>query len=111
MTLLYTLAEVAAKIHKSPRWLNAWLRQRPADQYGEPFYTPLGRTKIFDENDLARIRAAAREEERCRLSLSRPVRTRRRIGRSAAPTLCGPKHESYSETNRPEGPRQMAARH
>jgi hypothetical protein len=62
----YTLAEVAKRLRKSPRWLREWLRCHPADQDGEPFYTPLGRTKTFDDTDVAPIRAAAREEAKWR---------------------------------------------
>src|SRR6516225_6091833 len=84
--VVYSMDEAAARLHKSRRWLQDWLRDHPVDGRGEPFYSPLGRTKTFDDHDLERIRAAAREEERCRLSSSRRVLVRRRIGVSAAPT-------------------------
>ncbi|HEY4722213.1 MAG TPA: hypothetical protein VII92_10225, partial [Anaerolineae bacterium] len=48
-----------------------WLREHPTDPAGVPFYSPLGRTKTFDDNDLERIRAQAMEDERCRLELLR----------------------------------------
>src|SRR5262245_42262603 len=84
--LVYSMDEAAARLHKSRRWLQDWLRDNPTDERGQPYYSPLGRTKTFDDNDLERIRAAAREEERCRLSSSRRVRAKRRSGAFAAPT-------------------------
>src|SRR2546423_13554086 len=80
------MEQAAEKLHKSRRWLQVWLRDHPADQYGRPFYSPLGRTKTFDEDDVARIRQAAREEEKCRLSFYRRGQARRRITRGAANT-------------------------
>src|SRR4051812_2683147 len=89
-----SMVQAAAALHKSRRWLQNWLREHPADQNGRPFYSPLGRTKTFDEEDLKRIRAVAREEEARRLeqapcpsSSSPPQRTAaRRSTRSAART-------------------------
>src|SRR5262249_18440349 len=73
-------------LEKSRGRQQSWLRDPAADQYGQPFYSPLGRTKTFDESDIARIREAAREEERCRLNLYCPGRARRRTTRVAANT-------------------------
>src|SRR5215470_12501174 len=56
--VLYSMDEAAARLHKSRRWLQDWLRDHPVDGRGEPFYSPLGRTKTFDDNDLERIRAS-----------------------------------------------------
>src|ERR1700686_4613791 len=81
-----TLSEAATELRKSRRWLQAWLALHPADAAGVPFYAPLGRTKTFSDSDLDRIRATAREEERCRLTSSRPARARLRTTPSAAPT-------------------------
>ena len=64
---VYTLDEAAKALRKGRRWLQTWLASHQADALGEPFYSPLGRTKTFDDGDIARIRAVAREEERCRL--------------------------------------------
>src|SRR5262245_47956030 len=86
MTGYFDTAGAAQRLHKSRRWLQNWLRDHPADQYGQPFYSPLGRTKIFDESDISRIREAAREEERCRLNLYRPGRAKRPTMRAAANT-------------------------
>src|SRR5262245_34311180 len=79
---VYNMDEAAERLHKSRRWLQDWLRENPVDERGQPYYSPLGR----DDHDLERIRAAAKEEERCRLSSSRRVRVRRRTGAFAAPT-------------------------
>src|SRR6266568_985215 len=81
-----TMDDTASRLHKSRRWLQDWLRNHPVDRNGEPFYTPLGRTKIFDERDIQRIRDALKEEARCRLNSSRRGQAKRPIGRSAAPT-------------------------
>jgi hypothetical protein len=82
----FTMEEAAKELRKSRRWLQDWLRDHPTDAAGIPFYAPLGRTKTFSDTDLERIRATAREEERCRLNSSRPARAKRRITPSAAPT-------------------------
>src|ERR1035437_3198623 len=81
-----TMPEAAKELRKSRRWLQAWLAVHPSDAAGNPYYAPFGRTKTFDDNDLARIRAAVREEERCRLSSLIPVRAKRRTTRAAANT-------------------------
>ena len=88
MSPVYTLDEAAAQLHKSKRWLQYWLLDHPADKHGQPFYVPLGRTKVFTDSDLARILAACIEDERCRLNSSRQGSTRaiRHRGQSAAPT-------------------------
>ena len=81
-----TMHEAAKELRKSRRWLQTWLSLHPLDAAGIPYYAPFGRTKTFDDNDLARIRAAVREEERCRLSSLTPVRAKRRTIRAAAHT-------------------------
>ena len=48
-----TMDEAAAELHKSRRWLQDWLRVNPADRYGVPFYSPLGRAKLFSDADIA----------------------------------------------------------
>jgi hypothetical protein len=68
MTRVFTLAEAAAELRKSKRWLQEWLSKHPVDETGTPFYVPMGRSKTFDEADISRIRAFMREEERRRLS-------------------------------------------
>src|SRR5258707_15792588 len=78
------MPEAAKELRKSRRWLQWWLALHPLDAAGVPYYAPFGRTKTFDDNDLARIRAAVREEERCRLSSLTPVRAKRRTIRAAA---------------------------
>jgi hypothetical protein len=86
VTRTFDLSEAARELRKSRRWLQDWLRDHPVDAVGIPFYAPMGRTKTFDENDLTRIRAAVREEERCRLNQSRPAKAKARTGRAVAPT-------------------------
>src|SRR5437879_2219275 len=81
-----TMVEAAKELHKKRRWLQAWLARHPTDASGNPYYTPVGRTKILDDNDLARIRAALREEERCRLNSLTPGRAKRRTTRVEART-------------------------
>ena len=63
-----TLDEAAQALRVSRRWLEYWLAAHPVDAAGSPFYVPMGRRKTFEQNDIARIRACIREEERCRLS-------------------------------------------
>lgn len=82
----YTLPEVAKLLRKSPRWLSEWLRRHPTDHHAAPFYTPMGRKKIFEANDVSRIFAAAREIEQCRLNSFRHAKARPLIGQSAART-------------------------
>jgi hypothetical protein len=83
---VYTIAEAAAVLRKTPRWLVNWLRDNPVDATGTPFYTPAGRTKTFDDSELFRIRVAMREAEQCRLRSSRPATRKRKTSISAART-------------------------
>jgi hypothetical protein len=82
MNALRDLHGAAEWLGVKPRKLQEWLRKHPCDVYGEPFYGRMGRTKTFDENDLVRIRAATKEEERCRLNSSRRGKAKARTGRS-----------------------------
>lgn len=75
---MYTLDEAAKILRKTPRWLREWLRGHPVDRRGELFYTPLGRTKVFDDRDIARICDAARGDERRRLESFRSAAQRRK---------------------------------
>src|SRR6516165_1621370 len=86
MSRIFTMEEAAKELRKSRRWFQDWLRLHPADAAGYPYYTPVGRTKTLDESDIARIRAALREKERCRLSSLSPVRAKRRTTRAVANT-------------------------
>src|ERR1700722_8529621 len=45
---LFTLAEVAERLHKSPRWMQYFLRDNP-------FGRMAGRTRLFTEEDIAAI--------------------------------------------------------
>jgi hypothetical protein len=78
-----TLQEAAEQLRKSPRWLQDWLRTNPMDREGEPYYTPVGRDKIFHECDIARIERALRGELQCRSNSGRRARVKRRISKSA----------------------------
>jgi hypothetical protein len=88
MNPVHTMCEAATLLHKSKRWLQYWLLDHPTDNLGRPFYARLGRTKVFTDNDLDRILAAAVEDERCRLNSSRraPTKAARHRGQSVAPT-------------------------
>src|ERR1700748_3747394 len=67
MSRALKIDEAAAELRVSRRWLEIWLADHPTDATGNPFYVPMGRSKTFEESDIARIRAVRREEERCRL--------------------------------------------
>ncbi|WP_245290566.1 hypothetical protein [Rhodopseudomonas sp. AAP120] len=55
----------------SKRWLQDWLAKHPVDAQGRPFYSQVGRTKLFRENDIARILDATMVTP-CRSSSSPP---------------------------------------
>ena len=42
---LYPLPDVAARLHKSPRWLQGYLREQPFGRMG-------GRRRLFTESDI-----------------------------------------------------------
>jgi hypothetical protein len=100
-----TVREVAECLRMTPRRLMEWLRAHPHDHHGEPFYSPMGRTKTFDESDIARIRAAARDEERCRLGSSHRIAARGRSGRSTGRVSASPLTEALAlaSERRPRG--------
>src|SRR6266403_3947347 len=84
----FTMDEAADELLVSRRWLEYWLADHPVDATGTPFYVPMGRRKTFEQNDIARIRACIREEERCRLSsigvkAARPTITEELLARLA----------------------------
>jgi hypothetical protein len=81
-----TLPEAAAALRTSKRWLLEWLRKHPADKAGEPYFTPVGRDKLFHQNDIARIEFALREGVKCRSVSGRRAPVKRRILKSAEPT-------------------------
>jgi hypothetical protein len=43
--MAFTLEEAAVRLRKTKRWLMEWLRSHPADQDGEPYYTPSAGTR------------------------------------------------------------------
>ena len=81
-----TLAEAAAELRKSPRWLREWLRANPRDNDAEPYYTPVGRDKIFHQTDIARIERALREGIQCRSNSGRRAQVKRRTMKYEGPT-------------------------
>lgn len=82
----FTYNEAAKALCCSRRWLQIFLARLPVDDVGNPFYVPIGNRKTFTENDIERIRATLREEERCRLSSSRRALASRRTGTRAVGT-------------------------
>jgi hypothetical protein len=82
MSRALTLLEAADQLRKSKRWLLEWLRAHPADNDGQPFYTPVGRDKIFHQTDIARIELALRGDLQCRSASDRRVKAKPRISRS-----------------------------
>jgi hypothetical protein len=86
MSRTLTLIEAAAELHKSKRWFQDWLAKHPVDAYGKPFYSKLGRTKIFREADIARILDATMSVPQCPSSLSRRASVKRRTIQSGGHT-------------------------
>jgi hypothetical protein len=70
--------EAADRLRWGKRGFRKWINAHPVDASGVPFYVPNGNRKQFTEDDLQRIIAARREEERCRLSSLRPKKAVRR---------------------------------
>jgi hypothetical protein len=71
---LLTIEEAAAKLCTTKRRLRSWLYEHPTDAAGEPFFKLFGRTKLFDEEDLARILKASTEKKHPRPWKSLPAR-------------------------------------
>jgi hypothetical protein len=74
-----TIDEAAAVLRNGPRWLTDWLRSHPVDRHGEPFYHLAGRTKLFTDRDIDRIRE--------NLPCPSPFARRDRRNRQAKPGL------------------------
>jgi hypothetical protein len=85
MTRALFLDEAAAELRKTPRWLREWLRAHPVDQDGEPYFTPVGREKIFEQADVARIKLTLRETVRRRSRSGRRAPVKRRTLKSEEP--------------------------
>jgi hypothetical protein len=81
----YSMDQAAERLRISRRTLQDWLRMHPADQHGDPLHSKIGSRKIFNDEDIGRIRTAALEEERLRLNVSRPTRIIARAHRHAEP--------------------------
>lgn len=93
-----TMDEAAKALHRSRRWLQEWLRAHPTDGYGVPFYSPLGRAKLFTDADISRILETVREQERCRLSSShrqRPAGRHTSPSAACAPTIKSPINKGF----------------
>ena len=82
MSRALTLPEAADQLRKSKRWLLEWLRQHPLDGAGNPYYTPVGRDKIFHQTDIARIELTLRGDLLCRSASDRRVKAEPRISKS-----------------------------
>jgi hypothetical protein len=63
MALAMNLTQAAAELGVKRRWLMEWLRGRPCDRGGVPFYRIAGKEKLFTESDLKRILAALPQPE------------------------------------------------
>lgn len=55
MRKVYTTNEVAAALHRAPRWVRAWLNDNPTDAAGVPFGWHIGRDRRFDGDDIVRL--------------------------------------------------------
>ena len=65
------------ELRKGERWLRDWIKQNPCDARGEAYYRLAGRTKLFTDFDIDRIRE----------SLPCPLRSsRRKPGAGRIPT-------------------------
>lgn len=58
MSPFFTIQEAATKLRKSEGWLWDWLGEHPIDGADVPFFRSAGRTKLFREADIDRMRAA-----------------------------------------------------
>jgi hypothetical protein len=58
MSRALTLAEAASELHKSKRWLQDWLANNPVDEFGNLYFSKAGRTHLFDEGDIGRLKKA-----------------------------------------------------
>lgn len=85
MSRIFTMCEAARELRKSRRWLQGWLAHNPVDAYGRPFFSVLGRSKVFRQVDIDRI-LDANMSVPCPSKSSPRAKVNRRIGRSAAPT-------------------------
>lgn len=54
------LVEAAAELHHSKRWLQDWLAKNPVDRFGRPFFSQVGRTRLFEDSDISRILEATK---------------------------------------------------
>ena len=73
MPLTYNVRDAADRLGVSKHWLREFLRRRPADDAGVPFYVPIGSRKRFTERDLERILEASRDTEKDKLLSARTV--------------------------------------
>lgn len=64
MSALLTIEEAAERLRKTPRWLTSWLRTNPQDANGIPYCRQAGRTRLFTEDDFARLLGAIVAEQR-----------------------------------------------
>jgi len=82
MPTAYTMNEAAAELRKSRRWLQDWLASNPVDAMGRPYYSTLGRSKMFRPADIERILDATRVQ--CLSNSDRRDRVKRRTTASVA---------------------------
>jgi hypothetical protein len=104
-----TIGEAAAVLRKGPRWLASWLKAHPVDRHGEPFYHSAGRTKLFTDHDIDRIRLSLP----CLSPCVRHDRRNQQVTKFVAPisdTLLNEAHELLTEGSRSKSKSKSSAR-
>ena len=59
----FTIDQAAERIHKSRKWLQRWLCEHPTSRSGMPYYTAVGRTKLFTDENIRWIARAIDDQK------------------------------------------------